>query len=123
MKLSYWQKRLCSSGIDEDQLATRVLREGMFFGINVFTICFAFTPQRLAAGFILANSGYVATSGAELDPEQPSLAILGIRILTVGAPRLAVLACLAGSRLHGPRLARLRQDRLALAAAGPVAGP
>lgn len=88
-----------------------------------FIIRFAFTPQGMAAGFILANSDHAASTGAEPGPEQPAPASLGIRLLTMGAPRLVVLACLAGYRLHGPRLARLRQDRLALAAVGPVPGP
>ena len=106
--------------------ATGARREGMFFGINGFVIRFAFTLQGLTAGFILATSGYVTSSGAELYPEQPALAILGIRFLTAGMPLLAslvVLACLARYPLHGPRLARLRQERQALAPAGPVPGP
>jgi GPH family glycoside/pentoside/hexuronide:cation symporter len=104
---------LISDVIDEDEQVTGARREGTFFGINGFIIRFAFTLQGLTAGFILSASGYVAASGPDLYPEQPALAVWGIRFLTAGVPLIAsllVVACLSRYPLHGARLARLRQS-------------
>jgi GPH family glycoside/pentoside/hexuronide:cation symporter len=114
---------LISDVIDEDEQSTGARREGMFFGINGFIIRFAFSLQGLTAGLILSASGYVASSGADLYPDQPALAVLGIRFLTSGVPLLAsliVIGCLSRYPLHGARLEAMR--RRGSASASPAAG-
>jgi GPH family glycoside/pentoside/hexuronide:cation symporter len=119
---------LLADVIDEDALVTGARREGTFFGVNGFIIRFAFTLQGLTAGLILSTTGYIAASGLDLYPEQPALAVIGLRFLTAGIPCLAsllVIGCLHHYPLHGQRLARLRQPELVAVAppAGPASSP
>jgi len=115
--------------IDEDELVSRCRREGMFFGVNGFIIRFAFTLQGLIVGAVFAYSGYITSSGGELYPVQPPLAVFGIRAMAALAPLVAsLLAVVVLSRypLHGPKLAALQQSIVQLRrteAAATVAGP
>ncbi|MBL8055913.1 MAG: MFS transporter [Anaerolineales bacterium] len=108
---------LIADVIDEDQTVTGARREGLYFGINGFVIRFAFTLQGLTLGAVLAATGYVNATAADLFPAQPPAALLGLRFLVAGLPiliSLFVVWALQRYPLHGARLDRVRAQ---------VAGP
>ncbi len=91
---------------DEDELATGVRREGMYFGMNALLVRLAFMLQGLTMAAILNITGYDASLET-----QPAEAVWGIRILIALVPILAIvigLTALKSYPLHGPRLAQLR---------------
>lgn len=91
---------------DEDELATGVRREGMYFGMNALLVRLAFMLQGLTMAATLNITGYDATLET-----QPAEAIWGIRILIALVPILAIgigLSALKSYPLHGQRLAQLR---------------
>lgn len=104
-----------SDVIDEDETVTGARREGMYFGINGFIIRFAFTMQGVTTGVILNTSGYVNSTAADLYPDQPGAALMGIRVMTALIPVLAsavVVFALDRYPLHGERHKAL-QSKLA----------
>ncbi len=96
---------------DDDELKTGVRREGMFFGMNGFVIRFAFSLQGMVTGAVLTLTGYVRPSPGLLYPEQPAMAVWGIRAMISLIPAIAALVSyllLKGYSLHGDRLATVR---------------
>lgn len=88
--------------IDEDQLKTKVRREGAYFGSNALIIRFSTAIQSLIMGFVLKSSGYNSNLTV-----QSSGSITGIRILTSFVPLIFIilgLALIAFYPLHGKRL-------------------
>jgi GPH family glycoside/pentoside/hexuronide:cation symporter len=93
--------------VDADELLTGTRREGLYFGMNGFAIRFAFTIQGLITAVVLTWSGYVPPSPGLLYPEQPAMALLGIRLMLAGIPALALLLAIGFLQrysLHGDNL-------------------
>jgi GPH family glycoside/pentoside/hexuronide:cation symporter len=101
-----------SDVIDEDETVTGRRREGMYFGLNGLVIRIAFTLQGLTTGAVLHLTRYVGSSPADLYPDQPPAARLGIRALVALFPILAsavVILALQRYPLHGERYRRMRE--------------
>lgn len=107
---------LLSDIIDEDELKTRVRREGLYFGMNGLLIRLAFTLQGLLTGTVLSATGYQADS-----PGQPPEALWGLRLLIAGVPMFALglgwlalkFYTLRGERLYAMKehLSRLHAEK------------
>jgi len=98
---------LLSDIIDEDELATGVRREGMYFGINGFLIRFGFVLQGWVFGTVLTVTGFVP------DVAQIPSAIAGLRLLMSFVPIAGLIGafiCLVFYPLHGARLAQVKEQ-------------
>ena len=96
--------------VDEDELATGVRREGMFFGMNGFVIRFSIAMKALVMSGIFIATGYDAHLAIG---QQPSSALLGLRLLISIVPLVGVvIACLGtwAYPLHGERLGRVKTE-------------
>lgn len=103
---------LISDVIDEDETVTGRRREGLYFGLNGLVIRIAFTLQGLTTGAVLHLTRYVGSSPADLYPDQPPAARMGIRALVALFPLLAslvVILALGRYPLHGERYRRMRE--------------
>ncbi len=104
---------------DEDEVANGSRREGMFFGMNGLIIRFAFVLQGILTAVIFTISGYVNPSEGVLYPAQPDAALFGMRLLTGGAPAIALViafALLGGYTLHGRRAEAVRAEAASIQA-------
>jgi GPH family glycoside/pentoside/hexuronide:cation symporter len=79
--------------IDEDELATGVRREGMYFGMNGFLIRFAFTLQGLLTGAVLTATHYINPPDPNVFTPQPLSALWGLRGLMAFGPVVGSLLC------------------------------
>lgn len=104
---------------DEDEVVNGTRREGMFFGINGLIIRFAFVIQGILTAIVFTLTGYVNPSEGVLYPVQPDTALVGMRLLTGGAPAVALVLAfllLGGYSLHGQRAAKIRAEAEAIQA-------
>ncbi|MCY9514515.1 MFS transporter [Paenibacillus apiarius] len=76
---------LLAEVIDEDERRTGARREGIYFGMNGFTIRFGVSLQAVIMSLVLEQSGYAANAAA-----QPDAAIAGIRFMLAGIPILSL---------------------------------
>lgn len=105
---------------DEDEVLSGARREGMFFGMNGLIIRLAFVIQGVLTAVVFTLTGYVNPSEGVLYPPQPDAALFGMRLLTGGAPAIALVLAfmlLGGYGLHGARAAKVRADAAAIQAA------
>ncbi len=106
---------LLAEVIDADHVRTGQRHEGMYFGLGNFVNRLPNVLQAVGVGEMLTLAGFDAASTA-----QPSVVVLGLRVLIGGVPLLALLlAALLTWRypLHGARLAEVREQVTALRAA------
>lgn len=104
---------------DEDEVQNGARREGMFFGMNGLIIRFAFVIQGILTAVVFTLTGYVNPSPGVLYPAQPDAALFGMRLLTGGAPAIALVIAffaLGGYTLHGARAEQVRAAAAALQA-------
>lgn len=79
---------LLSEIIDEDEIRTKVRREGMYFGMNGFIVKWGVSLQAVVLGVILESTGYVK------DAVQAETAVWGIRSMLSIIPFIALLIAL-----------------------------
>lgn len=104
---------------DEDEVQNGARREGMFFGMNGLIIRFAFVIQGILTAVVFTLTGYVNPTPGVLYPAQPDAALFGMRLLTGGAPAIALVIAfflLGGYTLHGARAEQVRAAAAALQA-------
>src|SRR5690606_15670268 len=91
----------------------------MFFGMNGLIIRFAFVIQGILTAVVFTLTGYVNPSPGVLYPAQPDAALFGMRLLTGGAPAIALVIAffaLGGYTLYGARAEQVRAAAAALQA-------
>jgi GPH family glycoside/pentoside/hexuronide:cation symporter len=98
---------MVSEIIDEDEIKTKVRREGVYFGMSAFVSRLAFSMEGVAYALLFSLTGYSGQG-----PPTPEINIVFRAAFTL-IPLLAFVLAIVGLKfygLHGKRLEQVRKD-------------